>query len=306
MKSEKSKAYNSKILLFGEYTLIKGSMALSIPFEKYTGQLLFDEENKNSKSNHYSVAYLVDYYHFLEGSGFENQIMLDVFKQDIEHGLIFETNIPISYGLGSSGAIVASIYNTYAFNKSNNLDELKSVFSKMESYYHGKSSGLDPLVSYLNKAILINESGKLSTVDLPEETENSNSGIFLLNTKTVGETQPLVNWFLNEYKKDGFKDKIQNTLIPTNNNSIKNYLSEDFNSLLKDVKSISQFTHENLKPMIPSSIKEIWKKGLETDDYYLKLCGSGGGGMMLGFSEDLVKTQDKLGCFEITKLISFK
>ncbi len=294
MKSEKSKAFNSKILLFGEYSLMKGSMALSIPFDKYTGQLLFDQSAKNSKSNHYSVAYLVDYFNFLEKSGLVNQINLISFKKDIEHGLIFETNIPISYGLGSSGAIVASIYDYYSFSKSDNLDELKNIFSIMESYYHGKSSGLDPLVSYLNSAILIDMDGELKTVNLPKENNNSNSRIFLLDTKTRGETQPLVNWFLKEYENIDFKSKIQNTLIPANNSCIKNYLSGDFNSLLKNVKSVSQFTLDYLKPMIPSSIEEIWKKGLITDDYYLKLCGSGGGGMMLGFTNNLAETLEEL------------
>jgi len=294
MKSEKSKAFNSKILLFGEYSLMKGSMALSIPFDKYTGQLLFDQSAKNSKSNHYSVAYLVDYFNFLEKSGLGNQINLISFKKDIEHGLIFETNIPISYGLGSSGAIVASIYDYYSFSKSDNLDELKNIFSKMESYYHGKSSGLDPLVSYLNSAILIDMDGELKTVNLPSENTNSNSGIFLIDTKTRGETQPLVNWFLKEYENIDFKSKIQNTLIPANNSCIKNYLSGDFNSLLKNVKSVSQFTLDYLKPMIPSSIEEIWKNGLITDDYYLKLCGSGGGGMMLGFTNNLAETLEEL------------
>ena len=267
-------------------------MALSIPFEKYNGQLLFDKSSQNSKSNHYSVAYLIDYFNFLQESGFENQINIDVFKQDIEHGIIFETNIPISYGLGSSGAIVASIYDNYALNKSEKLDELKNVFSKMESYYHGKSSGLDPLVSFLNKAILINENGEINTVNLPYKSANSNSGIFLLDTKTVGETQPLVNWFLSEYNNKNFENRIQNNLIPVNNNSIKNFLSGDFNSLLQDVKSISQFTLDNFKPMIPDSVEEIWKNGLKTDDYYLKLCGSGGGGMMLGFTNNLMAIEN--------------
>lgn len=297
MKSDKSPTFNSKILLFGEYTLIKGSMALCIPFEKYTGQLLFDLSAKKSKSSHYSVPYLVDYFNFLEESSFGNQINLNCFKQDIGQGLIFETNIPISYGLGSSGAIVASIHDTYAFNKSYNLDELKSIFSKMESYYHGKSSGLDPLVSYLNKAILITEKGELRTVDLPKENQNSNSGIFLLDTKTVGETQPLVNWFLKEYGNSDYKNSILNQLIPLNNKSITNFLSGNYNSLLYNVKSISEFTFKNFKPMIPSSIEEIWKKGLETDNYYLKLCGSGGGGMMLGFTADMQNALKELNGF---------
>ncbi len=302
MITEKGPAFNSKILLFGEYSLMKGSMALSIPFDKFQGQLLFDNEGGSIKSNHYSVRYLVEYFNFLEKSGFDNLLKLSEFKKDIEQGLIFETNIPISYGLGSSGAIVASIYNAYAKNPSAKLEELKIVFSKMESYYHGKSSGLDPLVSYLNKTIIINSEGELKTVSLPKEKNNSNSGIFLLDTKTVGETQPLVSWFLSEYKKDNFRNKIQNTLIPVNNRCINNQLSGDVNLLLRDVKSISKFTFDNFKPMIPDSVKEIWQKGLETKKYYLKLCGSGGGGMMLGFTNNLTKTLNELSSFE-TQLV---
>jgi mevalonate kinase len=30
--------------------------------------------------------------------------------------------------------------------------------------------------------------------------------------------------------------------------------------------------------MIPEQFHAIWQKGIDTNDYYLKLCGSGGGG----------------------------
>jgi mevalonate kinase len=46
--------------------------------------------------------------------------------------------------------------------------------------------------------------------------------------------------------------------------------------------------------MIPESFHEIWKNGIETNDYYLKLCGSGGGGYILGFTQDLEKAKSAL------------
>ena len=305
MKLEKGPAFNSKVLLFGEYSLMKGSMALSIPFEKYNGQLLFDGNVKESKSNHYSVEYLVDYLNFLVKSGFEKLLKLSEFKKDIVHGLIFETNIPISYGLGSSGAIVASIYHAYAKNPTNKLIELKSVFSNMESYYHGKSSGLDPLVSYLNKAILFYENQEVETVEIPKIKTLGKGGVFLMDTKSVGETQPLVNWFLNEYKKIEYQSAIQNQLISLNSNSILNFLSGNFGFLIGDVKQISQFTLDNFKPMIPNSVVQLWKDGLETDGYYLKLCGSGGGGMMLGFTNDMDAVYAEISGFEVQELFRF-
>lgn len=294
MTLRKEAIFNSKILLFGEYSLMKGSMALSIPFKKYNGKLLFDNKSQKTKSNHYSVKYLIDYHKFLANSGFEDKLNLIDFKHDIECGLIFDTNIPISYGLGSSGAIVASIYNSYAYGPTNDINKLKDIFSKMESYYHGKSSGLDPLVSFLNKPILIDNNHEIKTVDIPKQNSLLKGGIFLVDTKTTGETQPLVNWFLNEYESIDYQYKIQNQLIPLNNNSITNMLSGDFNSLLSNVKLISKFTLENFKPMIPNSVRNIWETGLGTNDYYLKLCGSGGGGMMLGFTNNIEDTTSKL------------
>jgi mevalonate kinase len=265
----------------------------------------FDRLAENTRSRHYSVKYLLEYHHFLEQEGFGDFLNINKFKNDIEQGLLLETNIPISYGLGSSGAIVASIYHAYAKDPLSEPEELKKAFSKMESFYHGKSSGLDPLVSYLDKAILINQSGKLETVKIPAKTKNGEAFVFLLDTKTIGETQPLVNWFLNEYEKANFKNSIQEKFIPATNAGISNFLDGNPKALLQNVKVLSAFTYGNLEPMIPETVKEIWKKGLETNVYQLKLCGSGGGGMLLGFTADLEKTKANIQGFGIEVIHQF-
>ena len=305
MSAESFPEFHSKILLFGEYSLMYGSMALSVPYSKYNGQMSFDRLAENSRSQHYSVKYLAEYHHFLEQEGFGDFLNINKFKNDIEHGLLLETNIPISYGLGSSGAIVASIYHAYAKDPLSGAEELKKVFSKMESFYHGKSSGLDPLVSYLDKAVFINQSGKLETLEIPVSTNKGEAFIFLLDTKTVGETQPLVNWFLSEYEKPIFKNSIQEKFIPATNAGISNFLDENYKALLQNVKVLSEFTYGNFRPMIPETVKEIWKKGLETNIYQLKLCGSGGGGMLLGFTTDLEKTKANIQGFDIEVIHTF-
>ena len=76
----------------------------------------------------------------------------------MKDGLYFDSSIPQGYGVGSSGALVAAIYDKYASDKITVLEnltrdkllKLKSIFSMMESFFHGKSSGLDPLNSYLS------------------------------------------------------------------------------------------------------------------------------------------------------------
>jgi mevalonate kinase len=296
------RTFNSKVLLFGEYTLMMGSMALSIPFEKYTGQLYF--ENSKSKSDHYSVPYLMDYLNFLKNNGLNKTIDVERFENDINKGLIFETNIPISYGLGSSGAIVASIYDKYKIVNIEELSALQKIFSKMEAYYHGSSSGLDPLVSYIDKPILVNNERVPQITSLQENKYKETAAIFLMDTKTVGETQPLVNWFMERIKDPVFKKSISETLVLLNNKCIHNLLLGETDDLLKSVKQVSQFTLDNFSPMIPPHITSIWKEGLSTGAYSLKLCGSGGGGMMLGFTTNLQKAKKVLTNYNVQSIIN--
>ena len=42
--------------------------------------------------------------------------------------------------------------------------------------------------------------------------------------------------------------------------------------------------------MIPKNFAKLWDKGIRTNDYFLKLCGSGGGGFLLGFTLDIENT----------------
>ncbi|MDG1901387.1 MAG: hypothetical protein P8I80_04065 [Bacteroidales bacterium] len=279
---EKGRQFNSKILLFGEYALMAGSKALSIPFDKFYGQLLF--KGKGRKSTHYSVKYLEEYLNFLNQNNFDKYLDTATFREDLSDGLIFETNIPISYGLGSSGAIVASIYDAYANYKSSNYKELKHLFASMESFYHGKSSGLDPLVSYTNELILLNSNENIQSLDLP--SVNMEGTIFILDTLHSGETQPLVNWFLKEMNNPYFSGQVRDVLTPLNNEIINHLIAGSLVHNMKLIKSLSQFTYDHLHKMIPEKIKEIWASGLNSESFYLKLCGSGGGGMMLGFTTD--------------------
>lgn len=280
-----------------------GSMALSIPFIEFTGQLLI--KKKQSKSEHYSVPYLIDYLKYLKNNKLGQIIDVGNFENDINNGLIFETNIPISYGLGSSGAIVASIFNQYKVNDIKKLHELQKVFSRMEAYYHGSSSGLDPLVSYINKPILVNEYSLPEITTLPQKNEKTKVSAFLLDTKTVGETQPLVTWFMDKITDVDFKKAIVHELIPINNNCIINTLEGESKSLLKNVKKVSEFTLNNFVPMIPSHLIPKWKQGIESNNYYLKLCGSGGGGMMLGFTNDIDNAINHLSEFNLKIIFNF-
>lgn len=113
------KLYNAKILLFGEYGIIKDSMGLSIPYDFYKGALVFSENmtpemQKSNESIGDFCAWLKD----LNGKEFfKSHIDTDRLENDIENGLYFDSSIPLGYGVGSSGALVAAVYERYADNR---------------------------------------------------------------------------------------------------------------------------------------------------------------------------------------------
>ena len=58
----------------------------------------------------------------------------------------------------------------------------------MESFFHGKSSGLDPLNSYLSLPILINSKDHIEPAGIPSQLKDGKGAIFLLDSGKTGET----------------------------------------------------------------------------------------------------------------------
>jgi len=297
--------FYSKILLFGEYGIIQDAMGLSIPYNFYKGKFHLPED-KYSESNEHLRTYFT-YLSYLDVSGQANaKLDLNRFKRDIKDGLAFDSSIPQGFGVGSSGALVAAIYNEYAIDKidaeninKTELANLKQIFGQMESHFHGKSSGLDPLICYLNLPVIIKSKEDLDTVGLPEEKDNSQGAIFLLNTNEPGETQPMVQIFMEKMKEQGFRKMVKTELKKYNDDCISSFLKGDFVPLFKNLKKLSAILLQNFSPMIPDQFQSIWKKGIESGDYYLKLCGSGGGGYILGFTRDYEKAKLQLKDYQL-------
>lgn len=310
----KESLFYGKILLFGEYGIIEDSMGLSIPYNFYKGKLNFEGEDENvSEESNKSLLRFYMYLKDLQTSGeLLAELDFDSFKNDLELGMSFDSTIPQGFGVGSSGALVAAIYDKYAVDKVDakanvGTDEiviLKKSFGQMESLFHGTSSGLDPLICYLNLPILIKSKTEVGTVGLPEEGKSSGA-IFLLNTGTPGETQPMVNIFLDKLKEKGFRTVMKEEFKKYNDACIEAFLKRDVKPLLSNVKQLSKVAFDHFKPMIPKVFHKMWKDGIESNAYYLKLCGSGGGGFILGFTEDIDVARTKLKDYDLDVIYSF-
>lgn len=308
----KGPLFYSKILLFGEYGIIKDSKGLSIPYSFYNGALKMDENpsHEAQKSNNNLKAFVK----YLENVDADLVAFdFDKLKADVDAGMYFDSSIPQGYGVGSSGALVAAIYDKYAFDKITVLEnltrekllKLKSIFSEMESFFHGKSSGLDPLNSYLSIPILINSKDNIEATGIPSQQSNGKGAVFLLDSGIIGETAPMVGIFMENMKQEGFRKMLKDQFIKHTDACVDDFLKGDIKSLFRNTKRLSKVVLNHFKPMIPQHFHELWKKGIETNDYYLKLCGSGGGGYILGFAEDMERARKSLSDYKLEVVYNF-
>lgn len=311
----KGPLFYSKILLFGEYGIIKDSKGLSIPYNFYNGALKSD--GNTSPEAVRSNENLKRFAAHLETLQTEQpdlvQFDIQTLKNDIAQGMYFDSSIPQGYGVGSSGALVAAVYDKYAQNKITVLEnltrekllQLKNIFGQMESFFHGKSSGLDPLNSYLSIPILINSKDNIEATGIPTQSRTGKGAVFLLDSGIVGETAPMVNIFMENLKDQGFRSMLKNQFVKYTDACVENFLGGDLKSLFSNTKKLSKVVLNHFKPMIPEEFHGIWQKGIDTNDYYLKLCGSGGGGYILGFTEDLEKAKASLKDYKLEVVYQF-
>jgi len=311
----KGPLFYSKILLFGEYGIIKDSKGLSIPYNFYNGALKVDENpTQEAIKSNTSLRKFVTYLENLQQEQPELVTFnIEILKADVERGMYFDSSIPQGYGVGSSGALVAAIYDKYANNKITVLEnltrdkllQLKTIFSQMESFFHGKSSGLDPLNSYLSIPILINSKDNIEATGIPSQSTTGKGAVFLLDSGIVGETAPMVNIFMENLKEEGFRKMLKTQFVKYTDACVENFLGGDMKSLFANTKQLSKVVLNNFKPMIPEQFHGVWQRGIDTNDYYLKLCGSGGGGYILGFTKDLEKAKRSLKDYKLEVVYQF-
>lgn len=294
------------MLLFGEQIINKGAMGLAIPFQHFEGLMKFAgtvADEKTMKSNQ-SLARIANHiiHHKELGPLYDTNQFLD----DIEKGLYFDSNIPQGFGLGSSGALVAAIYYRYRKNKKKNyvISELKHELAEIESFFHGKSSGLDPIVCYLNKAVLITNGEVSEAFDMPESNK-AVLKLFLINTHIERKTAPYVNLFLEKCKEPKFMKTIEKSLIPANNVAIQAYLHGKHSELMKCVKIISQLQMDLMPEFIPPAFHDVWRQGQKHNQYHLKICGAGGGGFIIGVAKADADLSILLSGKDVIELMKF-
>lgn len=266
--------YPSKILIAGEYTVLNGSGALLIPYKSR-----FVQWKKEWQRQDEQLSALCEYLtrHELLAS----LIDISYLRKAIQEGWYLEGNIPLGYGLGSSGAVTAAVWDRFRLRETleMSVEDMLEVFKMMESYFHGKSSGLDPLVSFYQLPVHARV-GKIELLKDFDLDSTLPSVLVLLDSGQSRQTQKGVNWFQQQMQHQDFREQI-NDLSKINQRIIEAMIKRDTITFEECWKRISQITMQLFRPMIPDPVYNIWKEGLQSETYYLKLCGAGGGGFFL-------------------------
>ena len=289
------KYYFSKLLLFGEYSVIKGSRALAVPLSRFKGYWRQAESEAEAKSQQQNLPELVET--LKSKSSLLPILDVERMEKEIEDGLYFASNIPRGYGVGSSGALCAAIYDRYARNpimveETNRLEELQAILADLEQFYHGSSSGTDPLICYLDKTILIDPEKGIQTLSFPKDhVTRAGYQFFLLDTDISRSTGPLVKLFLEKCKNPIYEQRLASEYIPHVEEIIEAFLIREVENIFENFHLISYYQFKYFKEMIPPEYIDPWLKGLSSPTFKLKLCGAGGGGFFLGISNNQLQTR---------------
>jgi len=268
------KKYPSKLMLFGEYAVIAGGEGLAVPYPAYTAMWMINTESVSTYKPH-----LIKFCNWLFENGFETQLNVNSFSYDLQHGLDLVSNVPIGYGVGSSGVVVAAVFDKYAIQIPDTLATLKMELAAMENYFHATSSGLDPLVCYLNKAIHVHPQG----INIIESNfELKKLKLNLIDCGASRSTQQMVTAFNNCMLNANFADTIQQ-YIQISNDCIASWLAADEDGLIMQLQKLSALQYNNFEFAIPAHMRERWHAGLTSGKEFIKLCGAGGGGFLIAF-----------------------
>ena len=287
--------YYSKVILFGEYSMIFDATALMIPLKRFSAQwqLPLSFNRAASQPSNQSLKRFCQYH--CGNKALSSLFDFQTLKKDLDDGLFLASNVPSGYGLGSSGTLVAAVYDRYALQKSEDYLLLKTLFGQMESHFHGSSSGIDPLQCYLGKPFKITPKG---VELLSDDFLKKDIHICLIDTMIKSNTKPLVDHFKQQREDATFLSHFQSEYVPCVTACIDSMIGGNKELFFKSLKQLSKGQLEFLRPMITDNTMELFTTDSDFD-FGVKISGSGGGGYVLGFTDNVERASNLLEDFEV-------
>ena len=287
--------FHSKIILFGEYSMIFDATALMIPLRLFKAEWKMNPaldqpgEQASNKSIRKFRQYLANDEELSSLFDFQR------FDDDLDKGIFLDSDVPSGYGLGSSGTLTAAVYQRYALRATDDLLALKGILGKMESCFHGSSSGIDPLQCYLNRPFKITSTG---VTLLPEGFVPADIHVFLADTGIKSNTKPLVQYFKEKRKDSKYLDAFQSDYVPCVTACIDQLIAGQKEAFFASLRQLTEAQMRFLRPMITDNTIDLF---LEKPDFRfgVKVLGSGGGGYVLGFTDEVEQTRAFMEGYEL-------
>ncbi|MCF8345635.1 MAG: hypothetical protein K9G38_00375 [Bacteroidales bacterium] len=290
----REKRYYAKLMLAGEYGVIAGCDAITVPFKKYHARLAQRDEKAQDDAVLQSVASirkLLIYINSLPMNSFFASPDTQKLESLLKQGYYIDSDIPQGYGIGSSGAVSALIYDQFFHTeKAKTLQQQQKDLATLESCFHGKSSGVDAMTCYAGKPLHFMADGTI--IDLKNDPLQPPGGyrFFLLDSLQVFDTAPLVNVFLKKMEDPSFAKLIKEDYCKLIRKFISALEYNTINDAALIFRAISDLQWKHFRQMIPENMEDVWINGQVSNAYYLKLNGSGGG-YMLGIAPDESKDE---------------
>lgn len=283
------KFFPAKVLLFGEHRVLRGASALAIPYQGLGASWHFGEPTD---------AVLSSFATFLIEALRDDQFDKAKLARDVEAGIQLSTSIPFGYGLGSSGTVCAAFWDRYHISPAlpYTISELQQLLATMESFFHGQSSGIDPLVSYIDQPLQIVPNGSPRRCTLAGSWRPH---FFLLDTGLPRQSGPLIRQFINQYDHDqAWRKAVEEQWGKADSLCQEALLKGDFELLAKAFWALSEAQLQLLPFLVPEKIQALCLG----KSYALKVCGAGGGGYMLGWTNNWQETQVELSDWTLRTL----
>lgn len=264
--------FPAKLLVTGEFTVIRGGDALAIPFSGFSG--VWEREAQIDTT-------LLPLVQFLKNIEYIDSGRL---HDDVLEGWQFRSTIPPAYGLGSSGALSAALLYHYGRQISEETGILQKQLAGIEDFFHGTSSGFDPLVSYAGQGFAL-ISNTLFQVPARLSAGPAASCLYVIDSGIPRGHIHAISWYLEQLKQPLFLPVVEE-LNELNRNLIQTWFDQDLIKMEDLYFQISSLQWKWFQPLVTANVSDIWQKGLESGKYAIKLCGKGGGGYYLLWTKD--------------------
>ena len=117
--------------------------------------------------------------------------------------------------------------------------------------------------------------------------------ICLIDTKIKSNTKPLVNHFKTQRENPDFLNRFQAEYVPCVTSCINSMIEGNKELFFNSLKQLTKGQLEFLRPMITDNTLDMFTADYDFN-FGVKISGSGGGGYVLGFTDNMEKTSDLL------------